>query len=180
MKWRWVNLLRTTHLIIFGDNIRDHNHDWNPYKRNGASVHECTNGELNEIEGVVNPSAYCWTSFTECTSWFGDPVTMILTLSQRWAVVDTIQTMENCQVEPVPPQPANLCCYRGQATEWVWRNLICLAEELIISCMSHLLGSSLPFSALGPLRQQHHACTALPATWFKAAAPTFSCTCSDH
>ena len=47
------------------------------------SEDECTNGELNEIEGAFNPSAYCWTSFTECTGWFGDPVTMILTLSQR-------------------------------------------------------------------------------------------------
>ena len=72
---------------------------------------------------------------------------------QRWAVVDTIQTMEKCQVEPVPLQPANLgCYYRGQKQGEF--SLVCLAKADAISCTSHLPGF---FSALGPLRQQHHA-----------------------
>ena len=59
--------LTITHLVIFADNIRDGNHDCNSGNRYHSSEDECTNGELNEIEGAVNPSAYCWTSFTECT-----------------------------------------------------------------------------------------------------------------
>ena len=85
MEWKWNEreVAQTTHLIIFADNIWDHNHDWNPCNRHSALEDECTNGILNEIEGVVNPSTYCWTSLTECAGWFWDPVTMILTLSQR-------------------------------------------------------------------------------------------------
>ena len=66
----------------------------------------------------------------------------------KWAVVDYIHTMEKYQVEPVPPQPANLCHYRGQSEF----SLVCFA-----CWWAHNVSPAGFFSALGPLRQQHQA-----------------------
>ena len=108
--------------------------------------------------------------------WISDK---LMKWGQRWTVVDYIQTSKKYQVEPVPPQPADLCCCKGKqqcsvvtlkksSLAWHWAKFLAHLTCLVLLCP----GSP---SAAAP-------CTILPAAWFRAAASTFSytSTCTER